>query len=77
HTEGVGETHLFNALSLLYPAGERFFKDSVLNYRDRIEEPNLKRDIACFIGKEAMHTREHVEFNYLLQSSGLPAHNLD
>ncbi|KIX51741.1 metal-dependent hydrolase [Burkholderia pseudomallei] len=77
HTEGVGVTHLFNALSLLFPAGERFFMDSVRNYRNRIEEPNLKRDIAGFIGQEAMHTREHVEFNDLLQAAGLPAHKLD
>ncbi|KVD89601.1 metal-dependent hydrolase [Burkholderia sp. ABCPW 14] len=77
HTEGVGVTHLFNALSLLFPAGERFFMDSVRNYRDQIEEPNLKRDIAGFIGQEAMHTREHVEFNDLLQAAGMPAHKLD
>lgn len=77
HVEGVPVTHFFNALSLLFPAGERFFMDSVRHYRDRIENPELKRQVMGFIGQEAMHTREHVEYNDLLQASGLPAHKLD
>ncbi|MEK6425214.1 MAG: metal-dependent hydrolase, partial [Burkholderia gladioli] len=36
HGQGPAVTHFFNALSLLFPAGERFFMDSVRNYRDRI-----------------------------------------
>ena len=66
-----------NALSLLFPAGERFFMDSVRNYRDQIEDPELKKQVLGFIGQEAMHTREHIEYNDLLQASGLPAHKLD
>ncbi|WP_323122292.1 metal-dependent hydrolase [Burkholderia alba] len=77
HGEGVATTHLYNALSLLFPAGERFFMDSVRNYRDRIEDPELKREIVGFIGQEAMHTREHVEYNDLLQAAGMPAHKID
>lgn len=77
HTEGVPVTHFFNALSLLFPAGERFFMDSVRHYRDRIEDPELKKQVMGFIGQEAMHTREHVEYNDLLQAAELPAHKLD
>lgn len=77
HVQGVPVTHFMNALSLLFPAGERFFMDSVRNYRDRIEDPELKKQVLGFIGQEAMHTREHIEYNDLLQSSGLPAHKLD
>ena len=70
-------THFFNALSLLFPAGERFFMDSVRNYRDRIHDPVLRKQVLGFIGQEAMHTREHVDYNDLLQTAGLPAHKLD
>lgn len=77
HQQGSHVTHFFNALSLLFPAGERFFMDSVRNYRDRIEDPVLKKQVQGFIGQEAMHTREHVEYNDLLQGAGLPAHKLD
>ena len=70
-------THFFNALSLLFPAGERFFMDSVRNYRDQIDDPVLKKQVLGFIGQEAMHTREHIEYNDLLQEAGLPAHKLD
>ncbi|KVQ62561.1 metal-dependent hydrolase [Burkholderia territorii] len=74
---GPHVTHFFNALSLLFPAGERFFMDSVRNYRDRIDDPVLKRQVLGFIGQEAMHTREHVEYNELMQANRLPARKLD
>ena len=77
HHEGPALTHLLNALSLLFPAGERFFMDSVRHYRDRITDSELKRQVAGFIGQEAMHTREHVEYNDLLEAAKLPAHKLD
>src|ERR1700749_2582671 len=77
HVQGSHVTHFFNALSLLFPAGERFFMDSVRNYRDQIDDPVLKKQVLGFIGQEAMHTREHVAYNDLLQAAGLPAHKLD
>ena len=57
HVQGSHVTHFFNALSLLFPAGERFFMDSVRNYRDQIDDPVLKKQVLGFIGQEAMHTR--------------------
>ena len=77
HEQGRHVSHFFNALSLLFPAGELFFMDSVRHYRDRIVDPQLKREIQGFIGQEAMHSREHVRYNDLLQAAGLPAHTLD
>ncbi|WP_186025004.1 metal-dependent hydrolase [Burkholderia gladioli] len=77
HGQGPAVTHFFNALSLLFPAGERFFMDSVRNYRDRIDDPVLKQQVLGFIGQEAMHTREHVEYNEALQANRLPARKLD
>jgi|SRR5471030_488576 len=77
HEQGSHVTHFFNALSLLFPAGEQFFIDSVRYYRDRINDPKLNEEIRGFIGQEAMHSREHIRYNDLLQSAGLPARTLD
>ncbi len=74
HEQGPFITHFFNALSLLFPQGELFFMDSVRHYRQRIDDPELKQQIQGFIGQEAMHSREHVAYNDLMQAAGLPAH---
>ncbi|MGO4611605.1 metal-dependent hydrolase, partial [Variovorax sp. 2RAF20] len=60
HERGPHVTHFINALSIFFPAGERFFMDSVRHYRDQLTDPELKRAVAGFIGQEAMHTREHI-----------------
>jgi uncharacterized protein len=64
-------TSFWNALSLLFPEGERFFVESVRRYRDRIEDPELRADIETFIGQEAMHGRSHRAFNDMLRARGL------
>ena len=56
-------THVFNALSALFPDGERFFVDSVRAVRDKVNDPQLQKDIGAFIGQEAMHAKEHGHFN--------------
>lgn len=55
-------THSMNALSSLFPQGERFFVDSVRYFRDRADQ-DLLEDIRGFIGQEAMHSREHEKMN--------------
>jgi uncharacterized protein len=77
HAQGPAVTQLFNAMSLLFPAGERFFIDAVRHYRDQVADPELAQQVAGFIGQEAMHTREHIEYNDLLERAGLPAVELD
>ncbi|HYW02424.1 MAG TPA: metal-dependent hydrolase [Gammaproteobacteria bacterium] len=64
-------SHFFNGLSVMFPDGERFFIDSVRHYRDRIEDPKLLEQVRGFIGQEAMHGREHQEYNETLQALGL------
>lgn len=77
HGQGRHVSHFWNALSIFFPEGERFFIHSVRHYRDRITDPALQRDIAGFIGQEAMHGREHVEYNELMDRAGLPSLKLD
>ena len=67
------ETHLFNALSLTFPFGEKEFIDSVRAFSDRITDPQLKDDVRAFIGQEMQHSREHEAFNAWIASLGLPA----
>lgn len=77
HKDGPNVTQFMNAMSLLFPAGERMFIDAVRAYRDEIPDPDLKKAATAFIGQEAMHSREHIEYNELMENAGLPAHKLD
>lgn len=62
----VQVTHLLNTMSLVIPVGERFFIDAVRHYRNQITDPKLKEAATAFIGQEAMHGREHDEYNSLM-----------
>ncbi|MFZ5723433.1 MAG: metal-dependent hydrolase [Pseudomonadota bacterium] len=66
-------THFLNGLSAVFPDGERFFIDSVRHFQDRIEDPELKKQVRGFIGQEANHGKEHEAFNALLEKRfGVP-----
>ncbi|HEX3840885.1 MAG TPA: metal-dependent hydrolase [Acidimicrobiales bacterium] len=64
--------HLVSALSAVFPDGEDFFVRSVRHFRDQISDPELKRQVAGFIGQEAMHGREHRALNDRLDELGYP-----
>jgi predicted metal-dependent hydrolase len=70
-------SHVVTNLSAMFPEGEDFFVRSVRNYRNRIDDPELKRQVAGFIGQEAMHGREHRTFNARLNEMGYPTRELD
>jgi len=65
-------SHLTASLSAVFPDGEDFFVRSVRNFRDQLTDPELKRQVAGFIGQEAMHGREHRAFNDRLDQLGYP-----
>ena len=58
-----------NAISFVFPPGEKFFIESVQNYQDRITDPVLKDQVKRFIYQEAMHTKEHNRANRVLDQS--------
>src|SRR5690606_18852059 len=70
-------SHVVAVLSSLFPEGEDFFVESVRRYRDRIDDPELKKQVAGFIGQEAIHGREHRTFNDRLAAMGYPTHLID
>lgn len=78
---GMGEqvSVFMNTLSIFFPHGERFFIDSLRHYRDAgaITDPELLEAVRAFIGQEAMHGREHDEFNAMVEDAGLPAAELE
>jgi predicted metal-dependent hydrolase len=65
-------SHIAASLSAVFPDGEDFFVRSVRHFRDQIADPELKRQVAGFIGQEAMHGREHRVFNDRLDELGYP-----
>jgi predicted metal-dependent hydrolase len=70
-------THYLNALSLLFPHGEKFFIDAVRAYRERNDDPRLDDEIRAFIGQEGWHRSVHSGFNAWLARLGLPAEALE
>ncbi|MBJ9703783.1 metal-dependent hydrolase [Acinetobacter calcoaceticus] len=76
----AGLTHFMSALSALFPAGEKFFIDSVraVRYHPSIKDDEvLQKEISAFIGQEAMHTQEHVNFNASAQKFGHDVETLE
>ncbi|MGE8539490.1 MAG: metal-dependent hydrolase [Acinetobacter sp.] len=76
----AGLTHFMTALSALFPAGEKFFIDSVRAVRQHPaikDNADLQKEISAFIGQEAMHTHEHVGFNASAQRYGHDVETLD
>jgi predicted metal-dependent hydrolase len=59
-------TAVFNGMSISFPAGEKFFIDSVRHYRDQVTDPVLKEHIKGFCGQEGFHRREHQRYNEAL-----------
>ncbi|MDX1589618.1 MAG: metal-dependent hydrolase [Oleiphilaceae bacterium] len=68
---GKHVTLFLNTLSTFFPEGERYFITSLRNYRDQITDPELQEAVRNFIGQEAMHGREHDEYNDAMAAAGL------
>jgi len=63
-------TAIVNALSLLFPAGERAFIRSVKRYENAITDPRLKAAMRAFYGQEAHHQKEHLAANEAITAQG-------
>lgn len=80
HFAGDGDlimSHVLASLSSVFPEGEDFFVRSVRHFRDEITDPDLKKAVAGFIGQEAIHGREHRDFNERLDQLGYPTKLID
>jgi predicted metal-dependent hydrolase len=66
HGGSAFRTAWFNAMSMLFPLGEKFFIDSVRAYSDRIDDEELRAEVRAFQGQESVHRREHQRYNEAL-----------
>lgn len=80
HFAGEGDlimSHVIACLSAVFPDGEDFFVASVRRFRDRITDPELRRQVAGFIGQESVHGREHRALNDRLDELGYPTKRIE
>jgi predicted metal-dependent hydrolase len=80
HFAGDGDllaSHVIAMASALFPDGEDFFVRSVRAFRDCVDDPALKTEVAGFIGQEATHGREHRSLNVRLQELGYPTERVE
>lgn len=48
-----------DAAHVFIPLGEQFFIDAVREFRDRVDDEDLRAELSAFIGQEAVHSRVH------------------
>ncbi len=64
-------TRFFDALSVHFPDGERFFIQSVRNFQDKITDEQLKADVKAFFRQEAQHGIVHDTYNDVMAAQGV------
>jgi predicted metal-dependent hydrolase len=63
-------SHISNGVSLLFPAGERFFVRSVNHYLESLADPALRAEVRGFFGQEGSHARAHEQDFERLRAQG-------
>jgi uncharacterized protein len=65
------KSRFWDALSLIFPPGEKYFMTTVRAYRDQITDPQMLQDIRDFNIQEAQHTLVHRQDNERLRRQGV------
>ncbi|MDO9179708.1 MAG: metal-dependent hydrolase [Agitococcus sp.] len=65
------KTRFFDAMSTMFPEGEKYFIRSVRAYREQITDPEMKQAVSDFIYQEAQHSIAHGLFNDRLKAQGI------
>ena len=73
----VFKTRFFDAMSLLFPEGERFFIACVRDFRDQIADPELQSSVCDFIYQEGQHGIAHARFNQRIKAQGIAVDHIE
>lgn len=65
------KSRFWDALSLIFPPGEKYFMTTVRAYRDQITDPQMLQEIKDFNIQEAQHTLVHRQDNERLRRQGV------
>ncbi len=65
------KSRFWDALSIIFPPGEKFFMTCVRDFRDQISDPKLLQDIKDFNRQEAQHSMVHRQDNDRLRAQGV------
>ncbi|MDE2402958.1 MAG: metal-dependent hydrolase [Burkholderiales bacterium] len=71
------KTRFFDAMSTIFPEGERFFISCVRDFRDQVSDPILQQEIKDFIRQEGQHGAIHNQFNDRLKTQGIDVNHLE
>jgi predicted metal-dependent hydrolase len=71
------KTRFFDAMSTLFPQGEKFFITSVREFKDDVTDPQLQAEVRDFTRQEAQHSLVHRQFNDRLAAQGVDIAKID
>lgn len=71
------KTRMFDAMSALFPEGERFFIESVRHYREQVRDLTLLDELKAFMKQEGQHGQIHALFNERLKSQGIDVNGIE
>lgn len=71
------KSRYFDAMSTIFPEGERFFIACVRDFRDQISDPAMQQQVKDFIRQEAQHGMVHTSYNNRLKSQGIDVDMLE
>lgn len=66
----VFRTAIFDCFAIFLPEGESFFVCSIARFKAVADDAETKRDIDAFMQQEALHAREHKDYNRGLKKLG-------
>ena len=71
------KTRFCDAMSTIFPEGERFFISCVRDFRDQVTDPQLQEEIKHFMRQEGQHGIIHSQFNEHLTKQGIRVARLE
>ena len=71
------KSRFFDAMSTIFPEGERYFISCVRDYRDQVTDPKLLQDIKDFMRQEGQHGIVHTQYNDRLKAQGIDVDMLE